>query len=131
MPKPRVIEPTEDFPIMPTDIDLSDHMWDAFGNQETEISARYLMRLAQKRGDWLPFTREEIEALYNEAGFQRFGFNHLIGEFRVHRAGNSWWERLDVIVERDGKFYFTDEFVTRCYRSRPIPRLRVAEPVGA
>jgi len=56
------LEDTEKFPIRPQDIDVSSGFWDAFGNTETEVSARYLVKMAQRHGSWRPFTLDEIEA---------------------------------------------------------------------
>ncbi|MEQ1561740.1 MAG: hypothetical protein ABL899_03435, partial [Nitrospira sp.] len=85
MPQPRVIEEDEDFPIKPGDIDATRHLWDAFGNQETEVSAGYIIRMMQQQGDWKPFTEEEIDAFYRfkATRARRFSFNNLIGEFWV------------------------------------------------
>ena len=64
MPKPRVIADNEDFPIKPADIDASKHLWEAFGNGETETSAGYIVRLMQEKGRWQPFTYAEINDFY-------------------------------------------------------------------
>lgn len=96
-------------PIKPKDIDASRHMFNAFDHYETEISAGWLVRFAQKRGqEWEPFTREDIEAFY--APRVDFWFNRLIGDY------DKW------IIEKDGKYHFTAAFVAKCYASRPVPR---------
>lgn len=124
MPNPRIILEDEDFPIKPADIDTSHGLMDSFGNVETEVSASYIVRMMQERGDWTPFTHEEIEAFYSRSGRNRgFTFNHLMGEFAVHRAGGTYYDSLNVVVvANEGNLYVTDDFVVRCYRSRPVPR---------
>jgi hypothetical protein len=92
-------------PIQPADIDIGRHFHDAFGHSETEVSAGYLVRLAQVKGGWVPFTKEEIEAFYQKSGHHDFWFNRLITD--------GW------IVERDGKHFFTVQFVARVYLSSP------------
>jgi hypothetical protein len=128
MSKPRVILETEDFPIKPADINTGGHRVNSFENWETDISAGYIILLMQQKTGWLPFTREEIELTHSQhsTGGKGFAFCRLMGEFRVYGAGNSWLESLDVIVEKDGKYFVTDEFVLRCYRSSPIPRKKSA-----
>lgn len=80
------------------------HFWDAFGNMETEISARWLVRFAQERGTgWSPFTTEEIEAFYVSGGFQDFRFNKLISGGWIIASGNT--------------FQFTEDFIARCHRA--------------
>lgn len=90
---------------VPADIDASKHMFDAFGNNETEVSAGYIVRLCQRKGNWTSFTEEEIEAFYQEAGHRDFWFNNLIS--------GGW------IVKEDGCYLVTPEFIGRCYRSSP------------
>ncbi len=136
----RVITGQEDFPVRPSDIDASKHLFDAFENMETEISAGHIIRLMQQKGDWEPFTYGELNSFYQKscgAGHVgSFTFNHLLGSFRVFRRGESYSERLDVVVrEGDEKndgyniqdkdvFRVTDQFVLRSYMSGPIPRMK-------
>ena len=54
-----------DYQIKPSDLKTPHHYWGAFDNAETEFSARYVVRLSQRLGDWAPFNREQIEGLYN------------------------------------------------------------------
>jgi len=54
-----------EFEIKPQDIDASKHFFDAFDHCETEVSAGWLVRFAQQRGQgWAPFTFDEINAFY-------------------------------------------------------------------
>lgn len=52
--------------ITPFDINTNDHFWNAFDHSETEVSARWIVLLCQKRGTWGPFSGEAIEELYRE-----------------------------------------------------------------
>lgn len=101
--------------IAPDDIPTPEggHFFDAFGNYETEISARWLVRFAKQRGKgWEPFTLPEIEKFYNEdGGYQGFRFNNLIpGGWIVEVPKGT------VGVEED-TFHFTEEFITRCHKA--------------
>ena len=89
--------------IMPKDINTLLHFTCAFGNMETEASARHIVRLFQKKNNWLPFTLEEIENVYNECGRHGFSFNKLLSQgFILHR----------------GKDYcITPQFIQRCFDS--------------
>ncbi|MCL5411071.1 MAG: hypothetical protein M1324_04525 [Patescibacteria group bacterium] len=126
------------------------HFFDAFGNTETEVSARWLVRFAQQRGSgWEPFALNEIEAFYNRGGHKGFSFNHLInpGQAFANAAeafgaiasspnsmaavltaahqptvsvGGGW-----IVAGDDEKYYFTHEFVSRCYQASPgLPCLK-------
>lgn len=90
--------------ITPDDIKITKHMFDAFGHYETEVSAEWLVKFAQKRGNgWEPFTQQEIEAFYNSKGLTGFGFNRLIREGHIRDNGKH--------------FEFTDGFIARCYEA--------------
>ena len=80
MPKHIIIDGSK-FPIQPKDIHIGkgfEHFSDAFDNMETEASAYYVVRLCQKLGGWIPFTLEQIEEVYREAGHKGFTFNRLV-----------------------------------------------------
>ena len=88
---------------MPKDIDTSKHFFCAFGNMESKISARHIVRLCQKKNNWLPFTLEEIELIYNDYGKHGFIFNKLLSQgFILHRG-------KDYII--------TPQFIQKCYDS--------------
>jgi len=97
-------------PIMPSMIDATKHLYDAFGHMETEVSAGWIIRLCQKRGHWGPFTKKEIEDFYHEKHPQEdFWFNGLIED--------------GFIVSQDGQndpYEVTFEFVLKCYESSPV-----------
>jgi hypothetical protein len=134
MSQKRIITANENFPITPEHIDASQHLFDAFDNQETEISAGWIIRFMQAReAGWMPFTMEEIEAFYSKKFSDGFRFNRLVepqmippslvrafaGHFDpLVPAGGGW-----IILGDDKKYYVTDDFVTRCFKSRPVKQL--------
>lgn len=100
----RIID--NQFPITPNHINADTHLWDAFNHSETEVSAGWIVRMLQHRGKgWEPFTLSEIEKFYSQKHKNGFTFNKLIT--------HGW------IVEHDGQFFVTDEFVCRCLVSSP------------
>ncbi len=125
-----LITSTEDFHIKPEHIDASGHLFGAFGNSETEVSAGWIVRFAQDRGEgWAPFTYEEINGFYSQKHKDGFTFNRLVNPQMIPPslarafagqydppvpAGGGWLVKGD-----DDKYYFTDDFVTRCFQSRP------------
>ena len=115
--------------VQPKDINASQHLWDAFDHMETEVSAGYIVRLCQEGGEWVPFTREEIEEFYGRSGHHGFCFNRLVEPEMVptslarafagyHDApvpkGGGW-----VVLGGDGKYRVTEEFIQRCFKSSP------------
>lgn len=121
-----IITNVSNFEIQPKDISLENHFFEAFDHTETEVSARHIIRLCQQRGGWFPFTKDEIEAVYNKAGHGGFTFNRLIHPEMVpdsmvtvfaggysprHPVGGGW------IIEKEGKFFVTDDFIRRCHKS--------------
>jgi hypothetical protein len=116
----RIIDGTTEagkqYPVQPNHIYTGDHFWEAFGNSETEISARYIVRLCQARGGWLPFTKEEIDTFSTHD----FWFNDLC------RSGSGREER-SVVKLVDGKYYVTHEFIIACFKSSPSPDLIPAQ----
>lgn len=115
-----------DYPIQPGDIDTLGvrHFYDAFGHNETEASARWIVRLSQRLGGWVPFTNQQIEEFYNEGGFQEFSFNRLV-EPQIEReygpgAGIGGYPRRiggGWIVEKEGQYFVTTEFVEKIQQS--------------
>lgn len=101
-----IVTHESNFPIQPKDIVIKDHLWDAFGNSESEVSAAYIVRLCQEHGSWRPFTEEEIEAFYAKCGLRDgFTFNRLIDGV------------YGPIVKKDGLYYVTHAFILRCFGS--------------
>ena len=119
MPNPKIVTADTNFKIQPCDIDTppGGHFWGAFNNYETEVSARYIVRLCQARGGWQPFTLDEIEAFYNKSDFT---FNRLVRPGTAYsitkgyyQIGGGW------IIEQNGQYFVTDDFIRRCYNSAP------------
>ncbi len=80
------------------------HYFNVFGNNETEISAGYIVRYCQKVGNWDPFTYEEINELYSRA--DGFTFNLLI---------EGGW-----IIKEDDLYYVTFGFLSRIPRKEKV-----------
>lgn len=132
---PNIVTNETDFPTKPEDINTTAHFWNAFDNNETEASALWVVRFAQKRGlGWVPFTLEEIEAFYREDSdgrLQDFRFNRLVDPqwvppslvraFAGHSdpkipVGGGWI----VKNSESDHYYVTDEFIRRCHTSSPM-----------
>lgn len=117
----QLVVDVPDFSIKPGDIDASKHLFDAYGNTETEISAGWIIRMCQQKGSWDPFTLEDIESFYKACGLKDgFTFNRLVNPgmgFFIKEGnvsvGGGW------IVERDGKYHVTTVFVEAAYKSSP------------
>jgi hypothetical protein len=118
VPKYNIV--SGEFAIMPRDMPSEfDHLWSAFKNSETEVSAAYILRYCQQQGDWTPFTIEQINAFYQrKPKHSEFTFNRLVepdwnygmpGERNL--TGGGW------IVLVDGLHYVTDDFIYCVHRS--------------
>ncbi len=94
------------YPIKPSDIKTTEHFWDAFGNSETEISARYLVRMAQANGSWRDFTKSEID----EFSKHKFSFNKLTYDPSMSPP---------IKENEDGTYSFTHKFIAQCFLSAP------------
>jgi hypothetical protein len=105
-----MMNPTDaSYPIRPEHISVKGHFWGAFDHNETEVSAKWIVRLCQERGGWLPFTYEQINELYERSGkLKRYTFNRLVVQHE-----RSW-------IRQDGDTYhITHDFVSRCFGSSP------------
>lgn len=125
----NIITDGRNFPVQPRDINASKHLWDAFGNNETEISAGWIVRFLHERNHgWEPFTYEEINAFYSRKFTDGFSFNRLVEPemvppslaraFAGHHdplipAGGGW------IVLIGDKYHITEDFVEQCFKSSP------------
>lgn len=116
--------------INPNDINRQQHFWDTFDNNETEISADWIVRFCQQRGGgWENFTYDEINGYYQQRlrikkpNFQgNFSFNRLTGESYTHVSihGNSIRRDPPVIIDNgDGSYTITSDFIERCYKASP------------
>ena len=90
--------------VQPDNIDTTRHFWGAFGHMATEGSARWIVLFCQARGNWSSFTKEELEAFYNQrSGYTDFWFNRLMREDQKY-------------IQVDGTTYtVTPAFIERCY----------------
>ncbi len=111
--KKRIVDESkaeeEGYPIAPGHIGIDEHFFEAFGNTQTEVSARWIVRLCQDRGGWLPFTKEEIDAF----GKHKFCFNRL-NSGRVDCADDF------VVLCADGLYRVTHEFIATCFLWSPV-----------
>jgi hypothetical protein len=108
--------------IKPWDIDIGEHLWGAFYNYETEVSARYIVGLCQASLDWLPFSYEEINGFYHlnrNNNHDHFSFHNLLrtsdsekSMFQDQFPKEGW-----ITVDQDKLYHVTDDFILRCYRS--------------
>lgn len=114
--------------IEPSDIDSTKHFWDAFDHAETEVSARYIVRLCQEVGGWVPFTFEQINAFYQKARgnkIESFTFNRLVDAQWVRTRpwaepelkGGGW-----VFRDHAGNYHISEEFIKRCANSSPAKK---------
>ena len=109
-------------PILPAHINTKDHFWDAFGHNETEVSANWIVRLCQELGGWKPFSLEQLTTFYHRwrPANERFDFNRLIepGVARsrdgAYSTGGGW-----VTLDDAGNYTVTVDFIARCYKSSP------------
>ncbi|MCI0532777.1 hypothetical protein L0Y49_01000 [bacterium] len=120
----KIISGEPDFPITPGHINArGEHLWEAFENVETEVSAVYIVRFCQERSHWGPFTEKEIEEFYVRTSGRKggFTFNRLIeagSSFSIRDgmqpAGGGW-----IVKDKEGNLHVTDDFVWRCYKASP------------
>jgi catalase (peroxidase I) len=110
--------------ILPADINTTQHFGGSFDEYETEVSARYVVRLLQQKGGWKPFTYEDINNFYQEKTGDKssnFTWNALIeGKNKrnfasgVSYVDGGWIKKLD-----DGRYQVTKGFVEKVYKSSP------------
>lgn len=92
------------YPIQPQHIDASGYVLKITGRTDDDVSAKFIVGLCQKNGGWKPFTREEVYKFSNQA----FWLNGLLG--RKNRF---------VVLEADGFYRVTHEFISRCFEVSP------------
>lgn len=138
MSKPQRITEESNFHIKPRDINAEKFFLGAFGNCETEVSARWIVRFLQQENVWRSFHYSEINAFYKSiadqnhlANEREFNFHHLVGPIFKFWSG-SYSNRLDLVI-REGNptndnlnilenelFSVTDQFILRCHEAAPI-----------
>lgn len=111
----------KDLPVVTNRTDLYDSRWQ---NTESEASANFLMRFAQQRGNWDPFTKVEIDAFSKHD----FWFNKLTtyGDIVVEKVYKIRKLKEPKLVEGDlftnefyweiARYHFTDSFIIECQR---------------
>ena len=105
-----ITEAGKEYLIQPHHINAQGCFRDAFGDGETENSARSIVGLCQKNGGWFPFTKKEI----NQDDSCFFKFNGL------SKCKNPMDQRNYVILGEDGKYRVTHEFIASCFKSSGI-----------
>ena len=97
--------------IKPSDVNTDvEHWWNLFGNCETEISARLLVKFLQSRGDWVTFTKKDLAKFVGQSTFH---LNRLANEEFIEM--NGW----------TGEMRVTIQFIATCYASYPEQRIAV------
>jgi hypothetical protein len=110
------------FAIMPRDIPgYFDHLWEAFENSETEISAAYILRFCQTVGSWKSFTYNEINRYFQNCRGMKSGsftFNRLVEPgWYYNTPDESWLEGGGWIVHENDRYYITDDFIRRVHKA--------------
>jgi hypothetical protein len=108
----------QQYPIRTYHINTEGLPWKAFDHSGTEISARWVIRLCQEKGEWLPFTQEQID----EFSGHSFHFNRL----RESRTESDNFVQL-----RDGMYHVTHEFIVSYFRASPSTDVVPAEEAAA
>jgi len=121
-PRGPIAQP--DHEIQPSAINTDQHFWDAFDHSDTEVSAKWIVRLCQKLGGWVPFSLEQLQSFYETGRGKKeiFRFNRLIdpgSAFSIMR-GTYWTGGGWVVLGEDGLYRVTIDFVERCHRSSPV-----------
>lgn len=123
MSRPQIVE-GRDYPIKPEDIDATRHFFEAFDHTETEISARWVVRLCQEKGHWGPFTEAELTAFYHrEFPDSTFRFHRLVEPQMSYSlrggggmCGGGW------LVREGDTLRVTHNFITRCFKASPAKK---------
>ncbi len=126
----RIID--SDFPIKPSDISADISFSITFRYANMELAAVRIVHFCQdrKRG-WEPFTKREIFAFLYRVGVEKetvYGFAEEEPTFLSALTWISDKDRLPWIVEKEGTYYVTEEFVALCYRGAPqreAPRIKI------
>ncbi len=113
----------ENYPIKPNHINTKQHLYNAFGKSEVETSAGYIVRLCQRKGNWIPFSQEEIQKFYEEARGKKedFWFNGL------DTGGVEGYNLPFVPKGEDGLYRITHGFVAKCFVHSPCLELKPQE----
>ncbi|MEX2008467.1 MAG: hypothetical protein WD850_03190 [Candidatus Spechtbacterales bacterium] len=115
--KRQVVGQVVEYPIQPSDISTELDFMDTLGRAELESSGFWVVRLAQRRGGWSPFTRDELWGLHAKENpsqrhprLQERDLDELLGN-------------RTLFAEMDGQYYVTHEFVSSCFRGSPALKI--------
>ena len=102
--------------IRPSNIDTSQHFWNAFGSSETEVSALWIVQFCKQRGgdDWRPFAHADLAAFYCEKKMT------TAGAFRYNQLTYGYSGTRPWLYEIGGLVHITQDFVVRCFRASPM-----------
>ena len=120
LPRKTPVAASEDHPIKPelinTDPDV--HFWSAFENSEAEVSAKWIVRFLQHKGQsWGVVDVAELNTFYNE---RRKAALEAAG--KSFHAEKFWFNGIDthyMVKVGEGQYRVTQEFVGRCHLSSP------------
>lgn len=93
-----------DYYVVPSEIEVGDHFWNAFSDNEADVAANYLVRMAQKNGDWRDFTKVQVENFSNE-------------DIRLCKLINDGTSDPPIKTNADGSYSFTIKFIEKCFIS--------------
>lgn len=80
----------------PADIILPDnHLYGTYGNYESEVSARWIIKFCQDAGDWISFTQAEIDKFSKHD----FWFNNLIEDSYIEKNGDQYSVTLSFVAQ--------------------------------
>jgi hypothetical protein len=107
----KVIDGEKDgvnYPIQPKDINIEDDcLWKAFKKPNDGACAIAIIRFAQKRGSWVPFSEEDIPVLARcDLGY--YPLCTGIGD-----------KNHSLCMGEDGKFRVTHMFIAECFMVSP------------
>lgn len=112
--------------ILPEHINTNEHFWNSFGHMETEVSARLIVKLCQKKGGWTPFTQAELDKMDASGNFVFNGLDTL--DFLIPSDQEAWHANRTGSIEQRHRmagriaamtFTVTETFIARCYASSP------------
>ena len=110
--------------VQPSYFRTDTHYWNTFGNNETEVSARWLVRFCQDRGDWGPFPLVHLQAFYEAARRkpEQFHFNRLTADgYYHHSAGGGHWVTQDpVVTVKDGTVTILPGFIGKLLQNADL-----------
>lgn len=96
------------YPIQPSDINTDKSFHGAFlGDRRTEETARMLVRMAQVKGGWNDFTKNEI---YHFCGHGVL-LKYLVSDGTLDPP---------LKINSDGTLSYTHKFIAKCFLTAPV-----------